>query len=101
MLEIRGANPNYIHVRKDIVVMDDVQTVFFEEVTPLMVACQYGAEDVVKLLFNHPSTDVNLVGCGYTDLEIYGHYTAYDFTLKYKQPQVAALLRVRGVLPAS
>lgn len=65
------------------------------------MAAEHGAVDVIKVLFNHPQIDVNLCCCAFNDLEIYNYYTAYDMTISKKHPHAAALLRVRGVLPAS
>jgi len=101
MLEVRGADPNYIHVRKDSWSVSDSRLEFYEEITPLVVAAEHGAVDVIKVLFNHPQIDVNLVCCAFNDLEIYNYYTAYDMTISKKHPHAAALLRARGVLPAS
>eukprot|EP00930_Biecheleria_cincta_P028311 TRINITY_DN19745_c0_g2_i1.p1 TRINITY_DN19745_c0_g2~~TRINITY_DN19745_c0_g2_i1.p1 ORF type:complete len:890 (-),score=213.80 TRINITY_DN19745_c0_g2_i1:44-2686(-) len=101
MLEVKGADPNYIHVRKDSWCISDSSLEFYEEITPLTVAAEYGACDVIKVLFNHPQIDVNLCCCAYNDLEIYNYYTAYDVTISRKHPHAAALLRARAVLPAS
>eukprot|EP00434_Breviolum_minutum_P015854 symbB.v1.2.013968.t1/scaffold1004.1/size147139/3 len=95
MLEVKGADPNYIHVRKDSWAISDTRLEFYEEITPLVVAAEYGACEVIKVLFNHPQIDVNLC------CEIYNYYTAYDVTIAKKHPHAAALLRARGVLPAS
>jgi len=101
MLEVKGADPNYIHVREDCWAVSDSRLVFFEEITPLVVAAEHGAIDVIKVLFNHPQIDVNLCCCAFNDLEIYNYYTAYDMTISKMHPHAAALLRARGVLPAS
>lgn len=101
MLEIRGADPNYIHVRTDAWTVSDSRMEFYEEITPLVVAAERGACDVIKVLFNHPQLDVNLCCCAFSDLDIYNYYTAYDMTMTRKHPHAAALLRARGVLPAS
>mmetsp|Transcript_70108 Transcript_70108/g.216814 ORF Transcript_70108/g.216814 Transcript_70108/m.216814 type:complete len:731 (-) Transcript_70108:71-2263(-) len=101
MLEVKGADPNYIHVRRDAWVVSDSRLEFFEEITPLVVAAEHGACEVIKVLFNHPQIDVNLCCCAFSDIEIYNHYTAYDMTMMKKHPHAAALLRARGVLPAS
>jgi len=101
MLEVRGADPNYIHVRQDSWAISDSRLTFYEEITPLVVAAEHGASDVIKVLFNHPQIDVNLCCCAFNDLEIYNYYTAYDMTISRKHPHAAALLRARGVLPAS
>ncbi|CAE8585120.1 unnamed protein product, partial [Polarella glacialis] len=101
MLEVMGADPNYIHVRKDAWAISDSRLEFYEEITPLVVAAEFGACDVIKVLFNHPQIDVNLSCCAFSDLEIYNYYTAYDMTISKKHPHAAALLRARGVLPAS
>lgn len=101
MLEVKGADPNYIHVRTDSWSISDSTLEFFEEITPLTVAAEFGACDVIKVLFNHPQLDVNLCCCAYNDLEIYNYYTAYDVTISHKHPHAAALLRARAVLPAS
>lgn len=101
LLEIRGADPNYIHVRKDSWSVSDTRLEFYEEITPLVVAAEFGACDVIKVLFNHPQLDTNLCCCAFNDSEIYNYYTAYDMTISRKHPHAAALLRARGVLPAS
>lgn len=101
MLEVQGADPNYIHVRKDSWAISDSRLEFYEELTPLVVAAEHGACEVIKVLFNHPQLDVNLCCCAFNDLEIYNYYTAYDMTISKKHPHAAALLRARGVLPAS
>lgn len=101
MLEVKGADPNYIHVRKDSWAISDTRLEFYEEITPLVVAAEYGACEVIKVLFNHPQIDVNLCCCAFNDSEIYNYYTAYDVTIAKKHPHAAALLRARGVLPAS
>jgi len=101
LLEVRGADPNYIHVRKDAWSISDTRLEFYEEITPLVVAAEYGACDVIKVLFNHPQIDVNLCCCAFNDSEIYNYYTAYDMTITRKHPHAAALLRARGVLPAT
>jgi len=101
MLEVRGADPNYIHVRTDAWTVSDSRIEFFEEITPLVVAAERGATDVMKVLFNHPQLDANLCCCAFNDMEIYNYYTAYDMTMSRKHPHAAALLRARGVLPAS
>jgi len=101
MLEVKGADPNYIHVRQDTWVISDSRLTFYEEITPLIVAAEYGACEVLKVLFNHPQIDVNMCCCAFSDLEIYNYYTAYDMTISRKHPHAAALLRARGVLPAS
>lgn len=101
MLEVRGADPNYIHVREDTWAISDSRLTFYEEITPLVVAAEHGACEVIKVLFNHPQLDVNLCCCAFNDLEIYNYYTAYDMTISKKHPHAAALLRARGVLPAS
>jgi len=100
MLEVAGADPNYIHVREDTWTISDSALVFYEEVTPLVVAAEMGACDVLKVLFSHPQIDVNLCCCAFNDLEIYNYYTAYDMTMSRNHPLAAALLRARGVLPA-
>ncbi|CAK8988846.1 unnamed protein product [Durusdinium trenchii] len=101
MLEVKGADPNYIHVRKDSWAISDTRLEFYEEITPLVVAAEYGACEVIKVLFNHPQIDVNLCCCAFNDSEIYNYYTAYDVTIAKKHPHAAALLRARGVLPAT
>jgi len=101
MLEVRGADPNYIHVREDTWAISDSRLTFYEEITPLIVAAEHGACEVIKVLFNHPQIDVNLCCCAFNDMEIYNYYTAYDMTISKKHPHAAALLRTRGVLPAS
>jgi len=100
MLEVKGANPNYIHVRKDGWMISDVRMEFFEEVTPLIVAAEHGQTEVIKVLFNHPQIDVNLCCCAFTDMEIFRYYTALDMTVARKQPHAQALLKARGVLSA-
>lgn len=101
MLEVKGADPNYVHVRQDSWAMSDTLLIFYEEVTPLMAAAENGATDAIKVLFDHPQLDANLCCCAYNDMEIYNYYTAYDMTISRRQPHAAALLRARGVLPAS
>jgi len=101
MLEVKGADPNYIHVRKDSWVVSDSRLEFFEEITPLIAAAEHGACEVIKVLFNHPQIDVNMCCCAFSDIEIYNYYTAYDMTMMKKHPHAAALLRARGVLPAA
>lgn len=101
MLEVKGADPNYIHVRRDTWAVSDSRLEFFEEITPLIAAAEHGACDVIKVLFDHPQIDVNLCCCAFSDLEIYNYYTAYDVTITRQHPHAAALLRVRGVLPSS
>eukprot|EP00913_Durusdinium_trenchii_P002032 g1878.t1 len=98
---VKGADPNYIHVRKDSWAISDTRLEFYEEITPLVVAAEYGACEVIKVLFNHPQIDVNLCCCAFNDSEIYNYYTAYDVTIAKKHPHAAALLRARGVLPAT
>eukprot|EP00435_Cladocopium_sp_Y103_P063369 s419_g25.t1 len=100
-IQVKGADPNYIHVRKDSWAISDTRLEFYEEITPLVVAAEYGACEVIKVLFNHPQIDVNLCCCAFNDSEIYNYYTAYDVTIAKKHPHAAALLRARGVLPAS
>lgn len=101
MLEVRGADPNYIHVREDTWTISNSALVFFEELTPLAVAAEHGACDVIKVLFDHPQIDVNLCCCAYNDLEVYSHYTAYDLAISRGHAHAAALMRARGVLPAA
>jgi len=101
MLEVKGADPNYIHIRRDSWAISDSRLEFFEEISPLIVAAEHGATEVMKVLFNHPQLDVNLCCCAFSDMEIYNYYTAYDMTISKKHPHAAALLRARGVLPAS
>lgn len=101
MLEVKGADPNYIHVRQDSWAISDSRLIFYEEITPLIAAAENGATDVIKVLFDHPQLDANLVCCAYNDMEIYNYFTAYDMTISRRQPHAAALLRARGVLPAS
>merc|ERR1712087_793587 len=40
MLEVRGADPNYIHIREDSWAISDSRLVFYEEITPLVVAAE-------------------------------------------------------------
>jgi len=101
MLEVKGADPNYIHVRRDQWTVSDSVIEFYEEITPLVVAAERGSCEVIKVLFNHPQIDVNLCCCAFNDMEIYNYYTAYDMTISKKHPHAAALLRARGVLPAT
>merc|ERR1719330_2005737 len=101
MLEVRGADPNYIHIREDTWAISDSRLTFYEEITPLVVAAEHGACEVIKVLFNHPQIDVNMCCCAFNDIEVYNYYTAYDMTIMKKHPHAAALLRARGVLPAS
>lgn len=101
MLEVKGADPNYVHVRQDQWTISDSRLMFYEEVTPLVAAAENGATDAMKVLFDHPQLDANLVCCAFNDMEIYNYYTAYDMTISRRQPHAAALLRARGVLPAS
>lgn len=100
MLEVHGADPNYIHVREDSWIISDSTLVFYEEVTPLIAAAENGACDVIKVLFSHPQLDTNLCCCAYNDLDIYNHYTAYDATTNRNHSHAAALLGTRGALPA-
>lgn len=101
MLEIKGADPNYIHVRRDGWTVSDSRLEFYEELTPLIVAAERGCTDVMKVLFNHPHLDANLCCCAFNDMEIYNYYTAYDMTITRRHPHAAALLRAHGVLPAA
>jgi len=101
MLEVKGADPNYIHVRKDSWTISDSVLEFWEEITPLVVAAERGCTDVMKVLFNHPQLEPNLCCCAFNDMEIYNYFTAYDMTISKKHPHAAALLRAHSVLPAS
>mmetsp|Transcript_79628 Transcript_79628/g.140919 ORF Transcript_79628/g.140919 Transcript_79628/m.140919 type:complete len:950 (-) Transcript_79628:145-2994(-) len=101
MLEVKGADPNYIHVRRDGWTVSDSRLEFYEEMSPLIVAAERGATDVMKVLFNHPHLDANLCCCAFNDMEIYNYYTAYDMTISRRHPHAAALLRAHGVLPAA